>query len=249
MTVEICVDSVESALAAQAGGADRVELCDNLVDGGTTPSFGSIEKARALLDIKLHVIIRPRGGDFLYSDIEFDIMRRDIEIAKSLNVDGIVIGLLTSDGDVDVERTRELVGLARPMSVTFHRAFDVCRDWAKALEELRSIGVDRVLTSGQTALAADGVGTLSDIVLAAGYEIAIMVCGGLRPDNIAAIAKATGAKEFHFTAFADRPSEMRFRNENVPMGGTAPSSEFIRRVTDPQIVRAAMNALDHKEHA
>lgn len=243
MTIEICVDSVGSAIAAQDGGADRVELCDNLTDGGTTPSFAAIEKARELLNIKLHVIIRPRGGDFLYSDLEFEIMRRDVEIARSLGADGIVIGILDANGDVDTQRTRELAELARPMSVTFHRAFDVCRDWRDSLQKLIDIGIDRILTSGQTALAADGIDTLTEIIRAAGTEIKIMVCGWLRPGNIAQIAAATNAKEFHFTAFSEKESLMKYRNENVPMGGTPPMSEFVRNETDPEIVKLAIDAL------
>jgi len=244
MKVEICVNSVESAVAAQVGGAQRVELCDDLVEGGTTPSFGSITKAREMLDIKLHVIIRPRGGDFLYSELEFDIMRRDIVEAKRLGVDGIVIGILDADGNIDAARTRELVELARPMTVTFHRAFDVSRDARRSLETLIEIGVDRVLTSGQCDLAADGKELLAEIIGQADGRIKILVCGGLCPDNIAEIAASTGADEFHFTAFKNVESEMRYRNENVPMGGAAPASEFVRPVTDPAIVSEMLARLD-----
>ncbi|MCX6334426.1 MAG: copper homeostasis protein CutC, partial [Bacteroidia bacterium] len=133
--LEICVDSVESAINAQIGGADRVELCDNLLEGGTTPSFGSIASARENLSIGLHVIIRPRGGDFLYSDLEYDLMRRDIDLCGEAGVDGIVIGILRSDGSIDIERTQRLIGLAFPMSATFHRAFDVCSDPLSGLED------------------------------------------------------------------------------------------------------------------
>src|SRR5688572_27988873 len=158
--IEICVDSPEGVIAARDGQADRVELCDNLFEGGTTPSIGSVKMARRVGGIKLHVIIRPRGGDFLYSDAEFDTMRIDVEAARTSRVDGIVIGLLTADGNIDKERTTELVTLARPMSVTFHRAFDVCRDPLAALEDLIEIGVDRVLTSGQHADALSGAETI-----------------------------------------------------------------------------------------
>src|SRR5438445_9519302 len=147
--IAVCVDSVESAMAAEAGGAERVELCDNLMEGGTTPSAGAVAAARKKLEIKFHVIIRPRGGDFCYSDVEFEVMKRDVEFAKQLGADGIVIGILLPDGAIDVTRTRELIDIARPMSVTFHRAFDMTRDAFAALETLIDLGIDRILTSGQ----------------------------------------------------------------------------------------------------
>lgn len=243
MDFEICVDSPASALAAQSGGADRVELCDDLFEGGTTPSFGAIRMARQMLDIKLHVIIRPRGGDFLYSDIEFDTMKYDIEFARSLGADGVVIGLLTADGDIDKERVAELVTLARPMSVTFHRAFDVCRDAFAALEDLIKIGIDRVLTSGQQADAVNGASIINKLVEQAGGRIAIMACGGIDETNAAEVAKRTGANEFHFTAFEQRPSEMRFLNENVTMGSDEAPSEYIRKFTSAEKVSRVIAAL------
>ncbi|MEQ1605133.1 MAG: copper homeostasis protein CutC [Pyrinomonadaceae bacterium] len=242
IAVEICVDSVESAVAAQAGGAHRVELCDNLMEGGTTPSFGSIEVARRLLNIKLHVIIRPRGGDFLYSDIEFQIMKRDIEAAKGLGVDGVVIGLLDREGNIDVPRTAELVQLARPMSITFHRAFDVCADPLKAINQLAEIGVDRILTSGQEATAVEGLDMLANCVKHAAGRISIIACGNLNERNIAKVIAATGVSEVHFTAFGEVASEMRHRNERVFMGGTLRPPEYSRSVTDAQTVRKTISA-------
>jgi copper homeostasis protein len=243
ITVEICVDSVESAVAAQAGGADRVELCDNLMEGGTTPSFGAIEVARKLLSIKLHVIIRPRGGDFLYSDTEFEIMKHDIEAAKNLGVDGVVIGLLDRDGNIDVPRTAELVALSRPMTVTFHRAFDVCQDPIKAIDELAEIGVDRILTSGQEASAVEGIDMIAKCAQTAGDQITVMACGNLNERNINKVVAATGVNEVHFTAFGDVSSEMRFRNDRVFMGGTLRPAEYSRSVTDADKVRAAIAAI------
>lgn len=243
ITVEICVDSVESAVAAQAGGADRVELCDNLMEGGTTPSFGSIEIARKLLDIKLHVIIRPRGGDFLYSDTEFEIMKRDIEAAKGLGVDGVVIGLLDRDGEIDVTRTAELVELSRPMTVTFHRAFDVCAKPFAAIDQLADIGVDRILTSGQEATAFEGLDMLADCVRHAAGRVEIMACGNLNERNIAKVIAATGVSEVHFTAFGEVASEMRHRNESLFMGGTLRPPEYSRSLTDAETVKRTIAAV------
>lgn len=242
-TIEICVDSVESAVAAQSGGAQRVELCDNLMEGGTTPSFGSIQVARQLLNIKLHVIIRPRGGDFLYSDTEFEIMKRDIEAAKGLGVDGVVIGLLDQEGNVDVAKTAELVELSRPMTVTFHRAFDVCVDPFKAIDQLAEIGVDRILTSGQEATAVEGLDMLTDCVKYAAGRISIMACGNLNERNIAKVVAATGVSELHFTAFGEVSSQMRHRNERVFMGGTLRPPEYSRSVTDAGTVKRTIAAV------
>src|SRR2546425_1051672 len=162
--IEACIDSVESALAAEAGGAGRVELCDNLIEGGTTPSAGTIAECRACIGIPIFMMIRPRGGDFLYSEVEREVMRRDIAHAKTLGADGVVLGLLERDGTVDVERTRPLVDAARPLAVTFHRAIDVARDPEEALDALVAMGVDRVLTSGQAATALEGAVVIGGLV-------------------------------------------------------------------------------------
>lgn len=241
---EICVDSVESAVAAQAGGANRVELCDNLLEGGTTPSAGAISVARELLVIGLQVIIRPRGGDFLYSDIEFETMRRDIETAKRLGADGVVIGILTADGDIDVERTKRLVDLARPMSVTFHRAFDVARDPFAALDALIALGIDRVLTSGQEDSGIEGAELICELVRRAGDSITILGCGGLNERNIARFVAQTGVSEVHFTAFESVPSRMRFRNDRVRMGGSLSPPEYERSVAGSDIVRRVIERLE-----
>ncbi len=241
-TFEICVDTVESAVAAQDGGADRVELCDNLFEGGTTPSFGSIAMARELLNIKLHVIIRPRGGDFLYSDTEFEITKRDIEAARKLGVDGVVIGLLNADGSIDKERTKELVTLARPMSVTFHRAFDVCRDPYEGLEALIELGIDRVLTSGQNATATKGSELIGKLVEQANGRISVMACGGLNETNIADVISATGVSEVHFTAFETIKSKMQHRNDAVAMGSEGAGSEYLRNVTSAEKIKRIIAA-------
>lgn len=230
--LEVCVDSVESAIAAQAGGAARVELCDNLVEGGTTPSAGTIELARKLLDIALNVIIRPRGGDFCYSPIEFEIMKRDIEIAKELGADGVVIGILKPNGIVDQKRTQTLVDLARPMSVTFHKAFDMTRDPFAALEALIEIGVNRVLTSGQEESVIEGLEVVRELVKRAGKRIIIMPGGNITARNVQTVLKATAAREIHAVATVETPSAMRFRNPRVYMGGTFRPPEYNRNVTD-----------------
>lgn len=243
MQIEICVDSPEGVIAARDGQANRVELCDNLFEGGTTPSIGAMKMARRVGGIALHVIIRPRGGDFLYSVVEFDTMRTDIEAARTSRVDGIVIGLLTADGNIDKERTAELVTLARPMSVTFHRAFDVCRDPFASLEDLIEIGVDRVLTSGQQADAVSGAETIQKLVEAAGDRIVVMACGGLDETNIADVIAKTGVSEVHFTAFETVESEMEFRNQSVAMGSEDAGSEYVRQVTSAEKVKRVIEAV------
>lgn len=235
--VEVCVDSVESAIAAQKGGADRVELCDNLMEGGTTPSFAAIEIARKRLKIGLHIIIRPRGGDFLYSDLEFEIMKRDVEIAKQIGVDGVVFGMLEENGDVDFKRTLKLIELARPLSITFHRAFDVTKDAKKSLETLIELGVDRVLTSGQEATAFEGLEMIEELIELADDRIIVTVCGSLTQRNIKKFVERTKVREVHLTGFAEVESKMRFRNERVFMGGTLRPPEFSIKTTSTEIIR------------
>lgn len=235
--VEVCVDSVESAIAAQQGGADRVELCDNLMEGGTTPSYASIELARKYLNIGLQVIIRPRGGDFLYTDLEFEIMKRDIEIAKQLGVDGVVFGILDENGEVDEERNRELINLAKPLSITFHRAFDVTKDARKSLKTLIKLEVNRVLTSGQEATAFEGLENITEFVQLAGDKIIVMGCGNLSERNVKRFVEKTKVREVHLTGFAKVESKMNYRNERVFMGGALHPAEFSRKITSTDIIR------------
>jgi len=236
LVLEVCVDSVESAVAAGRGGADRVELCDNLFEGGTTPSAGAVALAREHLSIQLHVMIRPRGGDFLYSPIELAVMRRDIAEAKRAGADGVVFGVLTEQADVDVERTRELVALARPLGVTFHRAFDVTRDPHESLERLVETGVDRVLTSGQDVSALDGLDLLVDLTSRAGERIVVMPGGGVTERNIARIVATTSAREVHVSGRVRVESPMHYANSNVHMGGALRIPEYTRSVTDSSAV-------------
>ena len=234
--IEVCVDSVESALRAQEGGANRVELCDNLLEGGTTPSAGAIAVARDRLTIGLHVIIRPRGGDFCYSDAEMESMRRDVDVARQLGADGVVIGLLEPDGGIDVPRTRELLERARPLSVTFHRAFDVARDPERALDQLVGMGVDRLLTTGQEPTILEGLELVAALARRAGGRLIVMP-GGVNERNVARVVQATGATEVHVTGTRAVESAMRHRNERIFMGGILRPAEYSREVTDPDSIR------------
>lgn len=235
--IEICANSARSCVEAEAGGAARVELCAAIPEGGTTPGYGEIRTAQALTHgIAIHVIIRPRGGDFLYTPDEVRSMLYDIELCRQLKVQGVVFGCLTGQGDVDVELLRRLTEAAKPLSVTFHRAFDVCRDPFAALEQIIEAGCDRILTSGQQPSAEEGIPLIAALVRRAGRRIIIMPGCGVREDNIARIAAATGAVEFHSSARRPVASRMTYRNERVPMGGRIPPSEFEREETDRKIV-------------
>jgi copper homeostasis protein len=212
MELEICVDSVESAMAAESGGAQRVELCSALAEGGLTPSLGLIRAVRSRIEIGIHVMIRPRGGDFLYSPDEWAIMRDDIVSSAQAGANGVVFGLLTADGEVDVERTRMLVELAHPMEVTFHRAIDMARDLESSLEQVAEIGATRILTSGGAQSATLGSERIAGLVRAADKRIGVMVCGNVRPKNISQIAATTGAHEFHAALRTAVPSPVHYRN-------------------------------------
>ncbi len=195
--LEVCVDSLESAIAAQEGGATRVELCGDLSSGGTTPSYGLIEEARKRIHIGLHVMIRPRGGDFFYSDLEFEIMKRDVEQAKALRVDGVVFGILTKNNHVDMARMRILVGIAKPMKITFHRAFDIVHEPMQAMEEIIHLGIDRILTSGQKRTAMEGLPLIKQMAEASKDRIIIMPASGITSENVNFILKEAKVKEIH----------------------------------------------------
>lgn len=240
--IEVCANSVESAVKAQEGGAYRVELCAGIPEGGTTPSYGEIAVARKLLaHTRLHVIIRPRGGDFLYSPLEEEIMAHDIDMATRLGADGVVIGCLKADGSIDTDMAgRLLEHVGKGMSVTFHRAFDMCRDPMEALEQIAGLGIDRILTSGQEATAEQGIPLLRQLVERAAGRIVIMPGCGVNAGNIDKIARETGAEEFHLSARSSVGSGMVYRNRRVSMGGTVHIDEYSRDVTDPAKVRAVL---------
>lgn len=241
---EVCTNSVESCIAAQAGGANRVELCAGIPEGGTTPSYGEIAVARELLSsTKLHVIIRPRGGDFLYSPIEVRTMLKDIETARQLGADGVVFGCLTADGEIDIPVMQQLMNASVGLSVTFHRAFDVCRDASKALEQIIELGCNRILTSGQQPNAEAGIPLLTALHKQAAGRIILLAGCGVNEMNIHRIAAETGINEFHFSARESIKSGMEYRNETVSMGGTVQINEYERMVTTKERVRQTIDAI------
>jgi copper homeostasis protein len=242
MDLEVCIDSVESAIAAERGGAIRVELCSDLLEGGITPAAGLISTVRRHIGIGLFVMVRPRGGDFCSSSIEFEVMREEIEHGKRLGADGFVLGLLDEMGRVDVVRTRQLVELAAPYPVTFHRAIDMTPDPKAALEDVIATGATRILTSGGAPSAARGMAEIARMVQAAGNRIAIMAGGGITPENIAAIAQATGTTEFHSSARTALPSPVRFCKPGMGVGNM-PDREYRRFGVREESVRALLEAL------
>ena len=244
---EICANSVESCLAAQEGGADRVELCAGIPEGGTTPSYGEIKLARKLLTkTKLHVIIRPRGGDFLYTPLELERMEEDIRICRELGVDGVVFGCLTEEGEIDREANRRLVELARPMSVTFRRAFDRTVDPMKALEDIISLGCNRILTSGQQPKAIDGISLLAQLEKKLKEyplpPIQLLAGSGVNEENIRQIFDATGIHEYHFSARVNVVSKMKHYNHEVYMGAKG-ADESNSLVTSAEKVRNTIKQL------
>ncbi|MHA4737131.1 copper homeostasis protein CutC [Dyadobacter sp. MSC1_007] len=226
MTIEICAYSLESCINAQAGGAGRIELCGGLGEGGTTPSAGLIEIVRKHIEIPIYVMIRPRGGDFVYDFFEEEIMRKDIDLAKNLGADGVVLGVLTADGQVDVARTKALVEYAAPMKVTFHRAFDLTPDPVKALKDVIATGAERILTSGQKPSAIQATELLAKLAAEAKGAIEIMAGGGVNHNNAAELA-ATGVHALHLTAKAFRPGRQKYFPEGISMAGEIPDERSV----------------------
>ena len=242
--MEVCANSLSSALAAEEGGAARVELCDNLAEGGTTPSYAQIAMAKKSLSIEVYPIIRPRGGDFLYNALELELMKEDIRMCKSLGCDGVVFGILTAEGRVDMESCAELVELARPMKVTFHRAFDMTRNLFEALEDIISLGCNRILTSGGEASAISGAAVITELIAQAKGRIIIMPGAGINPDNIADLIEITRAKEFHASAKSAVESKMIYRNQRLNMGSEG--DEFRYDLTDSSTVSKLIKLANSK---
>lgn len=234
--VEICVDSVASAAAAERGGAQRVELCSDLLEGGITPSAGLIAMVRERVSIGIQVMIRPRGGDFCFDAEEFEIMRRDVVSAKNLGAHGVVFGILDAEGRVDMERSRELAQLARPLEVTFHRAFDMSADLFQSLEDVCAVGAGRILTSGGQPTALQGLNTIAALVKAAKGRIAIMPGSGIKPENAQRIVAESGVLDIHAGLGTTVAGPMRFRNPQLVMG-KAEEREYQRTVVLEENVR------------
>ena len=239
--LEVCADSVESALAAQRGGAHRIELCSGLVEGGTTPSSGLISTVRSRVSIPICVMVRPRGGDFCYETDDFETMEQDVLTAKQLGTDGVVLGVLREDGRVDVERTRHLVNLARPLKTTFHRAFDMSRNLEESLDAVIAVGVDRILTSGGEQRVEHGTTMVKTLNIAARGRIAIMAGGGINDANVHMVMAATGVREIHASAAVSASSPMRYRNEKISMGAMK-GREYQRLVVLEDKVRRLLHA-------
>lgn len=237
MTCEVVVYNIESALKAQEGGADRIELCDNPGEGGTTPSQGTIEVIRQNLSIDVMVMLRPRGSDFCYSSYEFHAMKRDLYHAQKLSVDGFVFGILNPNGTIDKKRCQELIGKAKPQQVTCHRAFDMTRDPFEALEDCIEAGFDRILTSGQMPKALEGADLIKQLIDRAAGRIAIMPGSGVNEYTVKSIVSKTGAKEIHFSATSNRRSLMEYQNQKITAMGETGETEFTVRTVDPDRVR------------
>ncbi len=238
--IEICVEGIDGLVAAQENGADRVELCASLVEGGITPSLGTVRLALEVATVPFHVIVRPRGGDFLYSEAEYRSMLADVDALRDLGVAGVVVGCLNADGTIDEAHMTALVERAGPLNVTCHRAFDMTRDPFEALEALIRCKVGRVLTSGQRDTAVDGAELLAKLVAQAGQRIIVMGCGALDAKNIADVRQRTGLSEMHFASLKEVPSGMLYRNPHVGMGGTDLDREYRNTITDGAAVAATI---------
>lgn len=234
---EVVVYNVESAFKAQEGGAERIELCDNPADGGTTPSAGTIEVVRANVTMDVMVMLRPRGGDFCYSSYEYHAMKRDLYAIQKISVDGFVFGILNSDGTIDKKRCKELVEKARPLKVTCHRAFDMTRDPFEALEDCIEAGFTRILTSGQKPNAYEGRDLIRQLVERADSRISIMAGSGVNEKTVSEIVSVTNVHEIHFSATSTRPSQMTFKNSSIATMGEKGEDEYAVRTVDPERVR------------
>lgn len=240
--LEVCADSVQSAVAAQEGGADRIELCSGLVIGGLSPSPALFKQIRKYTDLKIRTLLRPRFGDFCYDDYEFQTLKEEVEMFRELGADGVVIGMLNPDGTLDMERMEVLVNAAGDIGITLHRAFDVCRDPYEALEQCASLGIDTILTSGQKSSAWEGRGLLAELAEQAAGRVEILAGAGVNPGVIEKLAGCTAVRAFHMSGKKVMDSRMEFRREGVPMGIPG-FSEFEIWQTDREQVRRAVQVL------
>lgn len=235
--MEVCIDSVQSAVNAEAGGATRLELCGNLIEGGATPSLGMFRIIKERVNVPVFVMIRPRGGDFLYTEDEFSVMKENVKIFKDNGADGFVFGILAADGSIDKERVKEVMSLCRPLPVTFHRAFDMARDHEESLETLISLGVDRLLTSGGEPTALEGAPVIKRLVELSKERIVIMAGGGITERNLERIIMGTGVQEFHCSARVSVESSMRFHNSRIGMGASFGPPEYSVKMADKDRVQ------------
>lgn len=241
--LEACIDSVESALCAVRGGADRLEMCANLVIGGTTPEPALFELVREKSDVLIHALIRPRYGDFLYTDYEFEMICRAVCQFRKLGADGVVVGCLRADGTLDMERLKLLRELAGPLHMTLHRAFDVCRDPMEALEQAKEIGIETILTSGQKSHCLEGKELIQQLITEAEGKVEILVGSGVNADVISQMLKETDASQFHMSGKVILDSEMKYRKEGVPMGIPG-IGEFEKFQTDPAAIGKAKEVME-----
>ena len=240
--MEVCCYNLESALNAQAAGADRIELCADRNQGGTTPSYGMLEMVRKYLEIPVFTMIRPRGGDFLYSKEELQVMIYDIQMAKELAIDGVVMGVLQADGEVDSSVMKDLVDLARPLSITFHRAFDLTPESTRSLQTLIALGVDRVLTSGHRLTAHEGINTIKSLVELSQGKLTVLPGAGINENNLSEILELTSAREFHVSASGSRSSKMEFQKNQVQMGNHG--SEYAVDIADKTRIKTFRKIAD-----
>lgn len=245
-TLEIAVTSLYSALLAEQSGADRIELCDNLEQGGITPSGGKIKLIKAAVNIPVFVLIRPRKADFYYSDSEFAIMLEDIHMAKSLGADGIVSGILQANGNLDIARTQQLIEATTPLPFTFHRAFDMCKNSAQSLEQLIAIGASRILTSGQKSSAIAGKDLIASLVKQAKARIEIMAGGGIKPDNLPQLLEIAGLGSFHASAKTLVRSKMAYQGD-ATMGSESVDQEFSWLETDGEVIAWMKGVLENRK--
>jgi len=238
--IEIATSDFATTKTAVEGGADRIELCANLAEGGTTPSYGHIRQCREAFDTLIYAIIRPRGGDFLFTEEEFSMMLQDVKLCKELGCDGVVIGLLNADGTIDLKRTSKLVDAVYPLGVTFHRAFDRCSNPFEAMEQLIQIGCERILTSGQKPSAPDAVELIEQLYREADDRIIIMPGSGVRKENIKMLAEKTGCTEFHSSLRSKRKSSMEF----IHPAFAGSEESYMNNYIDPEEVKALRKALE-----